>query len=117
MQTWTSGTEHTVVLSANSDIRDGTYYSTKRKVHKSGQTVHNVPDHLGGVQGPLYCLPHAKLHLWTNSWPSGMSCIGVMAPDIETLLAYIYRLISKFGTNTWDIDIKYLTVSLIKPTA
>ena len=43
----TSGTEHTVVLSAKfgqSDIRDGTYCSTKRKVHKSGKTLPNVPN-------------------------------------------------------------------------
>ena len=36
-----------LVLSAKSgqsDIRDGTYCSTKRKVHKSGKTLPNVPN-------------------------------------------------------------------------
>ena len=36
-----------LVLSAKSgqsDIRDGIYYSTKRKVHKSGQMLPNVPN-------------------------------------------------------------------------
>ena len=91
--------EHTIVLSARSgqsDIRDGTYYSTKLNVHKSGQMFPNIPNlALGSLEGSK----DPTILFLMSSYPYGpiLSLQDLARKEIsartytQTLIAYIFR--------------------------